>query len=334
MNISSAFVIGGIFGSLSAPASALATYTVGAQQAAATYAVTGTVEAVRQGTLGAQVSGRVVELLVRSGDDVKTGQVLVQIDAGDATDAAAAGAAAAGGAAARLVNAQADFERAQRLRAREFISVAALQRAEVALRSAEAESQAAAAQAKAARTRAAWQTVRAPYAGRVTSLAVSAGDLATPGRPLVAMYDPAALRVVAHVPESVAPRLMAGRAALVVVPGSAPMEISGWRIVAAVDPATHSVEVRADLPKRAPVQPGQFAALRLPLGDAAVEIRVPVRVIVHRSEVTAVYVVDAGGAAHLRQIRLGAAVGDEVTVLAGLERGEQVALDPIVAGRQ
>jgi multidrug efflux pump subunit AcrA (membrane-fusion protein) len=56
--------------------------------------------------------------------------------------------------------------------------------------------------------------------------------------------------------------------------------------------------------------------------------------VLHRSEVIGVYVVDADGEAHLRQVRLGAAVGDSVIVLSGLQSGERVALDPVAAGRR
>ena len=52
----------------------------------------------------------------------------------------------------------------------------------------------------------------------------------------------------------------------------------------------------------------------------------------HRSEVTAVYVVDDEGRVGFRQIRLGRAVDGGVVVLAGLGEGERVALDPIAAG--
>ncbi len=334
MKISVLLVLGGFLGSLATVADAADSYTVAPRTAGASYAASGTVEAVRQGILAAQLAGRVVGVLVRTGDDVKAGQALIQIDAGDAADAAAAGSAAASGAAARLVNARADFERAQQLRLQEFISVAALQRAEAAWRSAQAESQSASAQARAARTRESWQMIRAPYPAHITDVWVSAGDLATPGRPLVSLYDPAVLRVVARVPESVGARLRANRSAILDVPGSAPREISEWRIVPAIDPATHSIAVRVELSAGTSVQPGQFLRLLLPLSDSAPEIRVPARVIVHRSEVTGVYVLDANGAAHLRQVRLGAAVGAEVTILAGLQGGERLALDPIAAGRQ
>jgi len=316
-------------------AAAPTTFRVGANSHGGSYAATGTVEAVRQGTLGAQVSGRVLEVLVRSGDPVKAGQAMIRIDADDAVDAASAGEAMARGAAARLATARADFERAQRLRAQDYISVAALQRSEAALHSAEAEANATGASARAARTRAGWRTVTAPYAGVVTDVMVAAGDLATPGRPLVALYAPGALRVIVQVPESLARQLQSAQPALLASDtyGQPPIRVTSWSIVSAVDPATHSVEVRAELPAAVQLQPGQFARLLLPLKDAAAQVRIPIKAVLSRSEVNAVYVVDTNGAAHLRQVRLGAVEGDEVAVLAGLQDGELIALDPVAAGR-
>ena len=320
---------------LPAMAAAPATYTVSAGTQDNSYVATGTVEAVRQGTLGSQVSGRVLEVLVRSGDSVKAGQALIRIEADDAVDAATAGAATARGAVARLASARADFERAQRLRSQDYISVAALQRSEAALHSAEADAQATGAAANAARTHAAWRTVTAPYSGYVTDVLVAVGDLATPGRPLVALYAPGALRIIAQVPEALAGRLQSTKLAFLTGadPGKPPMQVSSWSVVSAVDPATHSVEVRAELPAGAQLQPGQFARLLLPLKGTAAGLRIPTRAVLTRSEVTAVYVVDANGAAHLRQVRLGPVEGEEVTVLSGLQGGEKIALDPVAAGR-
>ncbi|MCC7464200.1 MAG: efflux RND transporter periplasmic adaptor subunit [Gammaproteobacteria bacterium] len=322
---------------LPAAAGGLATYTVGAAAASGAYLATGSVEAVRQGTLGAQASGRVTAVLVRNGDAVRAGQALIRLEPGDALDTASAAGAAAAGAAARLASVRAEHERARQLHAQEYLSLAALQRAEAALRSAEAEARATAAQASAARTRAGWHTVTAPYAGRVMELLVTPGDLATPGRPLLALYDPTALRIVARVPESLAPRLRAAAPAQVVprtaAAAASALPVVSWRVVPAVDPVSHSVEVRAELPAGTPLQPGQFASLRLPLTGAAPQLRVPRTAVLRRSEVTAVYVVDDRGLARLRQVRLGAPAGDDVQVLAGLQRGERVALDPVTAAR-
>jgi RND family efflux transporter MFP subunit len=326
--------LAGILVNLPAPAANLATYTVSAQTEGTPFTAAGTIEAVRQGTLASQVSGRVTQVLVRNGDDVKAGQPLIQIDAGDSGDTAAASDAAAGGAAARLVSARADYERAQRLREQDYISVAAMQRAEAALHSAQAEAQASSALAKAAHTRAAWHTVTAPYAGHVVNLWVSAGDLATPGKPLLALYDPAVLRVIAQVPESLASRLQSGSVAELAVGTSAPIALAAWRVIPAIEPLTHSIEVRAELPAGTALQPGQFASLLLPLRETSSQLRIPMSAVLRRSEVIGVYVVDADGAAHLRQVRLGAAIDDSVIVLSGLQSGERVALDPVAAGRR
>ena len=175
----------------------------------------------------------------------------------------------------------------------------------------------------------------APYAGFVTDVMVAAGDLATPGRPLVALYAPSALRIIAQVPESLADRLQSAKPAFLVGvdSGRPPVQVSSWSVVSAVDPATHSVEVRAELPATAHLQPGQFARLMLPLKVAAAQLRIPVKAVLNRSEVNAVYVIDASGAVHLRQVRLGPVEGAEVTVLAGLQGGEQIALDPVAGAR-
>ncbi|HVO00498.1 MAG TPA: efflux RND transporter periplasmic adaptor subunit [Steroidobacteraceae bacterium] len=336
MRILNALALAGLLLARPALPGPVAGLTVGTTTSEGYFAATGTVEAVRQGTLGAQVSGRVAEVLVRAGDEVAAGQALVRIEADEAQQGAAASSAAAAGAAARLASAQADHERALKLRAQEYISDAAMQRAEAAWRSAQAEAEASGATARAAMARAGWYTVRAPYAGHVTDLWVSAGDTATPGRPLVGIYAPGALRVVARIPETIGSRLLPGASVRVEFGGDAgsgaALTLASWRAVPAVDPATHSIEVRVDLPAATRIDPGQFARLLLPVRAAAAEIRVPLQAVVHRSEVTAVYVIEPQGGTHLRQVRLGPVVGEAVTVLAGLQPGERIVADPNGAG--
>ncbi len=306
----------------------IAAYTVGAPAAERFVAATGTVQAVRAGAIAAEAGGRITAVLVRSGDAVRAGQPLVRIETGDASDAAAAASAMASGAAARLVSARGDYERAQRLRAQDYISVAAMQRIEAALRSAEAEAQAAAAQEQAAHVRLGWHTVLAPYDAQVTALWVSAGDSAIPGKPLLDLYDPGALRVIAQIPESLAARVQPEGTATVSGRATGASGLTSWQIVPAVDPVTHSVEVRAELGAGSGLTPGEFVTLMLPAKGVGAQLRIPRRAIVQRSEVTGVYVLDPAGGAHLRQIRLGPMAGDDVEVLSGLRSGEQIALDP------
>ena len=300
--------------------------TVGNAPAAGTIRVDGQVEAVRQGLLSSQANGRVSTVDVRAGQSVSAGQTLLRIDASDATPDVQANQASLAAANARLNEAEAEFRRAQQLRLHDYISEAALQRAEASLRAAQAEHSAAAAGVAGARTRAAWHTLTAPYAGRVTAVLVSAGDLAVAGKPMVRLYAPGAMRVIAHIPESLGASIQTGSAQ---VSGSDNImrPVTTWQLVPAVDPDTHSVEVRADLPPTSSLQPGQFASLWLPSSKAS-HLDIPLTALVKRSELTAVYVVDQAGHNRLRQIRLGAVQGNRVEVLAGLSPGEQIVADP------
>ena len=63
------------------------------------------------------------------------------------------------------------------------------------------------------------------------------------------------------------------------------------------------------------------------------KLLVPEAAVLRRSELTAVYVVDAKDKVQLRQVRLGEPAGEaQIEVLAGLTPGERVALDPVKAG--
>src|SRR5512134_4160305 len=67
----------------------LATATVEYRDAAELYGADGTVEAVKQSTVAAQISGRVVEIRFDVGDRVNKGEVIVRIDEREVSDALA-----------------------------------------------------------------------------------------------------------------------------------------------------------------------------------------------------------------------------------------------------
>lgn len=318
----------------SAAAAGLPTVAVRADRAAASARFDGEVQAVRQADLAAQVPGSVTELNVHAGDTVRAGQVLLRIDARAAEQAAAASSAQVAAAQAQLDVATREVARKRELAARKYISQGALEQAESQYRAAQAQVRALSSQAGAARTQTAFHVLRAPFDGVVAQLAVEQGDMAMPGRPLLTVYDPAALRVSAHVPASVLKGgavdarvwLAGAEAALVPV---------GVQVLPTVDARSLTQEVRATLPAGSQAVPGQFARLQLAGAGAAGPQRlfVPATAVVRRAEVTAVYVIDAQQQPQLRQVRLGPAQGSEVEVLAGLDAGESIVSDPAAATR-
>jgi multidrug efflux pump subunit AcrA (membrane-fusion protein) len=106
-----------------------------------------------------------------------------------------------------------------------------------------------------------------------------------------------------------------------------------------VDPGTHTVPLRADLPAgQTGVSPGMFARLWLPVPlsadrAAASPLSVASASIVRRAEMTGLYVLDPDNKPTLRQVRLGRVDGDRVEVLSGLMPGERVVADPQAAAR-
>lgn len=321
-------------------APALATAPVRSSGAPASVGFDGVIEAVRHTAIAAQVAGAVTALEVKAGDSVKPGQVLARIDARSAEHTASASAAQVRAAQAALEVATKDVERQRQLHQKDYISQAALERAESQFKAATAQAAALQAQAGAARTQSGLHVLVAPYAGVVAEVPVSQGDMALPGRPLLTLYAPGALRVSAAVPQSAwDPRAQGVRVELPGLP-----EPRRWldapqvQALPTVDAATHTVQLRIALPTELQgVAPGMFARVWLPDTGAAQapdRLYVPRAAVVKRAEVNGVYVVDAQGAALLRYVRLGRSVGDEVEVLSGVAAGERVALDPQAAARQ
>ena len=333
---------------LPAAAATLATVEARAGSASNATAFDGVVEAVRQTVVAAQVPGAVVQLGVKVGDRVAAGQVLLRLDARAADQTAAAGDAQVQAARAALDVARQALGRQRQLFQQNYISQAALEQAEAQFKATQAQVDAQLAQAGAARTQTGFYVVRAPFAGVVSEVPVQLGDMAMPGRPLVTVVDPAALRVTAAVPQTVALRLAAGALPRIEFPGLPAAQ--QWvqprqaQVLPTVDAATHTVQMRADLPAGlTALSPGMYARLWLPVAaggtdgnraaGAPAALTVPLAAVVRRAELTGVYVLDAAGQPLLRQVRLGRTEGSTVEVLSGLMPGERVVTDPQAAAR-
>jgi RND family efflux transporter MFP subunit len=299
-----------------------------------TYSAEGLLEAVRQSTVAAQIAGRVVDIRFDVGDYVKKGEVIVRIDERAATQALAASEAQVREAQVALANARAQYERSKQLLAQKFISQAAFDQAEAAYKSAQERVASVLAGAGQAATERGFATIVAPYSGIVAARHVELGEMATPGRPLMTGFDPSTLRAVANVPQARVAAVQSAAQARVEVPSIGKwVEARQITVVPSADPRTHTTRVRLDLPDDVRgLYPGVYARAHFVIGRAT-RLMAPRAAVIHRSEVTAVYVLDGAHPPQLRQVRLGAA-GDEthVEILAGLKPGEQVALEPIKAG--
>lgn len=316
-------------------------HTVAAPANTAGASMNGRVEAVQQATLSAQVAGNVLLMAVKAGDRVRAGQVLARIDERSAEAGVAASQAGVAQADAVVQAAKLHADRTQSLLQQGFVSAAALDEAQARLRAA----QAGLAQARAGQTQATLQqgfaTLRAPFDGIVLATHAEQGDLATPGRPLLTVYQPGRLRAVVDVPASRNPIARAARQWEVVSPDGRRWAPVSRTELPNADPVAQTTEWRLALPADAAglLSPGlqvdvRFVAAANPPApsNGPTRPRVPVQALLQRGELSAVYAVQNGRFV-LRPVRTaGPLNGPEVEIAAGLRPGEQIARNAIQAG--
>lgn len=324
-----AIVAGGAYAA-DKPASAVAQI----REVDETYIAEGVVEAVRQSTVSAQISGRVKEINFEVGDRVSKGQVILRIDERESGQALAGSRAQTLQAQAALQNAKLNYERSKQLFEQKYISQAALDKALADYKVAQAQAAASEAGAEQSALAHAYTTVIAPYSGVVAARMVEIGEMVTVGKPLFTGFDPSAMRVIVNMPQYKLAEIGKTPKAAVELP-----TLNRWikpasvTVQPAADARTHSTQVRINLPaNEAGVYPGMFVRAHFVTGKTS-KLLIPSSAVLRRGEVTGVYVMDDKGAAILRQVRLGGAVSQtEIEVLSGLNPGEQVALEPVKAG--
>ncbi len=297
----------------------------------------GVVEAVRQSDIAAQVPGRITALAVKVGDKVRAGQLLARIDERIAQQQTLTGRSQVTALAAQLDAASKEYQRKQQLYKQGFLSKAALDRAESDFKTTQAQTRAQMAQVDSAIVQTGLHSLEAPYGGIISKVDIELGDMASPGKPLITMYDPGAMRVVANVPQSRAGELRHDPATIE-IPAAPPayqlIKSTDMNILPTADPVSQMIQIRFPLSATVVgLTPGMFARVRLALDVRARgrRVSVPAKTVFRRSEMTAVYVLDARGQPLLRLIRPGRTEDGITEVLAGLEPGEKVVLDPLAA---
>jgi RND family efflux transporter MFP subunit len=276
--------------------------------------VTGQVMPIFQATLSSRIQGTIDTLLVREGARVSKGQTLLQLDNRDVqADLARAKA--------EEENARTQLKRMNALLKDEAVSRQEVENASRAFKVAEANRKAAVAQLS-------YTVVKAPFDGVITEKKVEAGELASPGQPLLKMEDPLQLCLEATVAEGDLKSIARGDRIPVLIDALAAETLSGVvsQILPAGDPQTHTFMVKVDLPRTSGLKTGMFGRFQLDKGISHT-ILIPASSVVERGELTSVYVVGADRIARLRWIKAGRRFDQQLEILSGVNPGERVLLD-------
>lgn len=293
----------------------------------------GTVTARRNARLSVATAGLVAALEVDTGDRVEAGDLLLELDPEMARlrrDAALARAAQAG---IRRDDARRRLQEARVLLPQRGIAETTVRDLEAVLAEAEVIREQAQAEAALQEALLARHSLRAPFAGVVSTRLTDLGEWLDPGQPVLELVGMGGLRLDFAVPEDHLASLRPG-AAVKFVPGARPAAQQGGVIESVVPVAepgarTFLLRVQPDAGAAPDLLPGMSVTALLQLETGRSGVTVPRDAILRYPDGRiVVWSVDeaAGGAAVAVEnvVDIGLAFGGRIEIIAGLAAGSQV----------
>ncbi len=286
----------------------------------------GTFEGFQRAQLSTRVMGNVRRVLVEEGQPVRRGQTLVELDREDVQSRIEQSRAMLQAAASRMNNAKVYYERIAKLHEQQSASRQQLDNARTQYESAQAEESAAHSRVREAGSNLGYTVIAAPFDGVISEKRVQAGDLASPGQPLLTVEAQERLKVRTTVSEQELGAIAVGDTVRVEtdLPGAKPLRAVVETIDPGGDPRTRRFAVKLVLLDQGEgCRSGMFARVFFRTGDEQA-VAVPDSAVVRRGQLTGLYVVDDRGLSRLRWVQLGRRADQRVTVLSGLAPGDRV----------
>jgi cobalt-zinc-cadmium efflux system membrane fusion protein len=287
--------------------------------------------------VAAPIPARVSAVAVTTGQQVKQGQRLADLQSPELGKARAALQAAQ----ARATAARQAAERKRALAAERIVAQKEVQAAEAELAAAEAEVSAARAELVSlgagpeelsSGQGAPSFMVRSPIEGTVIERKARTGQMADPSQPLFRIGDLTHLWLIVHAFERDAVRIQNGAEARVTFAAFPGQEFSAkvGYLGQQVDAASRTIPVRLELDNaEGLLRPGMSATASIPLGGAGTVITtVPAAALQRLEDGWAVFLpTHEKGVFERREVGRGRTLGNEVEVLSGLRAGEQVVVE-------
>jgi RND family efflux transporter MFP subunit len=278
-----------------APALEAQTMEVQLQRVPDTYEAVGTVRSKVTATVSAKVMASIQHIRVKAGDSVRAGEELASLDDRDM---------------------RAEYERARA----DFLRYKALLESQAAT---PAEFDAVQSRYRVAEANVSYASITAPFDGVVGQKLCEEGDLASPGKALFVVEQPADFRLEVQVPERLASAVGLGNRVRVSIDATED-DCAGTVAEAdpVGDPSIRSFLVKIDLRCGKPLKSGMFGRAQFVVGQRS-GLFLPRAVIHERGQLTFLFVV-ADGHAHMRLVKTGNETPVGVEVLSGLQLGERV----------
>ena len=307
--------------------------TVRPLQTTETISAVGTVQPRRKAEISSRLLATIQEITVDPGDQVTPGQLLATLDDREIQTQLREAEAAVAGVTADLAVRERDYRRYKQMFAENAVTKEDYDRIEGAFQVTQAQLQRAQQQVERIQVMLTYASIKAQDGGVVSDRFADAGDLAAPGKPLLAIHDPQELELHASVRESLAAHLRLGQTLRVEVEAAhLDTEATVREIVPRAEAASRSVLVKVTLPEqpRAAIGEdqlyiGMFGRLQIPVGQLD-RVVIAADAVQRIGQLDVVDVVTENNWLERRYVRLGDQFGSDLEILSGLRIGERVAL--------
>lgn len=292
-----------------------------------------TIKSRRSATLQPQVDGNLTKILVKSGDAVKAGQLMMQIDPLKQIATVQAQQAAELPLKATYDYNQTDVVRQEQLFKAGIISKQAYDQAVQAFQNSKAALEAAGAQTKTQKEQLAYYEIRAPFSGIVGDIPVHLGDYVSATTVLTTLDENADLEAYIYIPTDRAGQVRIGLGVDLLDEGGKPLAHSTINFVSPqVDNGLQGILAKAPIPKSGErLRNGQIVNARITWGTSQTPT-IPVLAVTRIGGQSFVYVAAPKGdgfLAHQVSVTLAEPVGNVYPVLGGLKTGDRVILSGI-----
>ncbi|WP_440026168.1 efflux RND transporter periplasmic adaptor subunit [Chromobacterium amazonense] len=276
----------------------------------------GTLTAMQGVDISSEVAGQVRSLHFKSGQDVKAGDVLVQLNA-DSDQAQL-----------RSLQAAAELAATTLKRDRAQLAIEGVSQAQVDADIADLKSKTALVAQQAALV--AKKTIRAPFSGRLGITTVNPGQYLNPGDKIVTLQTIDPVYVDFNLPQRQIGKVRVGQPVKVKSDAFGDEVFHGKinAINPKIDPATRNVQIEATIanPKHK-LLPGMFANTTIEVGSKQKHLTLPQTAITYNPYGSTVFIVKQGKnglEAQQAFVTTGDTRGDQVAITAGLKEGQEV----------
>ena len=283
------------------------------QPIAETLALVGTLAANEAIEVKSETDGTIAEIRFEEGQPVKKGDLLIRLDDSKLVASLAE-------AEANLKLSSTTLERAKGLMAEKLIPQQEFDQAASTFQANHATVE--------LRKRLLQDTrIFAPFAGLAGSRSISPGQVISKNSTLTGLVDLSVVKAEFNLPERFLSGVKIGQAVDLSVAAYPKQTFKGevYFLAPQVDPNTRTLLMKARIPNADHrLRPGMFANLDLTLTLRQEAVVIPESALMSQGDRTSVYVIDAGGNAQVRPVKVGLRIPNRIEILSGLEPGEKV----------